>query len=328
MFAVNRPGVSGSGGSARDFSVVIPLYNKRDYVLEAVRSALGQSLAPREVIVVDDGSTDGGPELVEALADPRVRLVRQANGGVSAARNHGISLAQAEWVVFLDADDWHHPQLLEHLATAQAAFPRAHMVTAAFQPVRHDTTCFEAWTLPVQPRLELIRDLGRRWMKSSLFFTGTVAARRRLLAAMQPCFALGESFGEDLDLWFRLADRTPVVHVHAPLAAYRQQVPGSLTGRRVLAEPPWLHRMQERALEGRVPAHLRRSALWFVSQQQIGIAREHLREGDAGAAWELLRRAARHGFGARWGRTAVMALQGQLSAWLGQAAASASAARP
>ncbi len=77
------------------FTIVMPLYNKAPYVRKAVASVVGQTCRDWELIVVDDGSTDGGGDIVAAIADPRIRLVRQANAGVSAARNQGVAMSGA-----------------------------------------------------------------------------------------------------------------------------------------------------------------------------------------------------------------------------------------
>ena len=90
--------------SLPSISVVVPLYNKADYVEEAITSALAAH-GVREVIVVDDESTDDGPERVARMSDPRIRLIRQKNQGVSAARNRGIHEARGDFIAFLDADD-------------------------------------------------------------------------------------------------------------------------------------------------------------------------------------------------------------------------------
>jgi glycosyltransferase involved in cell wall biosynthesis len=98
-------------------SIVIPAYNVAPYVSQAVYSALEQSLRDIEVIVVDDGSTDGTSQILDEISracdDPRLRIVRQANGGLSAARNTGIRNARAGYIGFLDADDIWAPEKAE-----------------------------------------------------------------------------------------------------------------------------------------------------------------------------------------------------------------------
>lgn len=96
-------------------TVVIPLYNKQDYVERTIQSLLSQNHELWDAIVVNDGSTDTGPSRVEAFADPRIRLIHQINQGVSAARNLGIAQSTTEWIAFLDADDEYSPNFLSIL---------------------------------------------------------------------------------------------------------------------------------------------------------------------------------------------------------------------
>lgn len=100
------------------FSIVVPLYNKERSVGATLSSCLAQSHDDYEVVVVDDGSTDGSVAVVEGYDSSRIRLLRGANGGVSSARNRGWREARAPWLLFLDADDTLYP---EALATYEAA---------------------------------------------------------------------------------------------------------------------------------------------------------------------------------------------------------------
>ena len=105
-------------------SVVIPSYNRAHGLLETVASVLAQTVQPLEVLVVDDGSTDGTPAVCARFSPP-VRCIRKANGGVSSARNVGIAAARGEFIALLDADDLWPPEKLEIQLTALEAFPGA-----------------------------------------------------------------------------------------------------------------------------------------------------------------------------------------------------------
>jgi len=109
--------------SGDTISVIIPLYNRREEIGRAVASALRQSHAPHEILVVDDASRDGSAEAVAALGDNRIRLLRhERNQGASAARNTGIAAAEGEWIALLDSDDeWAPGKLARQLDTLRAA---------------------------------------------------------------------------------------------------------------------------------------------------------------------------------------------------------------
>ena len=108
-------------------SVVIPCYNRAGLIARAVASAVAQSHLPHEVIVVDDGSTDGSAGVAAGLPGP-VRVLRQANAGAAAARNAGIATATGDWVAFLDSDDEWHSDKLRLQLDAAARFPDAQLV--------------------------------------------------------------------------------------------------------------------------------------------------------------------------------------------------------
>ncbi|HEY4067989.1 MAG TPA: glycosyltransferase family A protein [Burkholderiaceae bacterium] len=291
-------------------SVVMPLYNKAPYVAMAVASVLAQTHANLELIVVDDGSSDDGPEQVRAIADPRVRLEAQANAGVSAARNHAIALARGEWVFFLDGDDWHHPQYLARQMATAARHPDVEVIATTYRHVPTAQFIGLAWDLPAEGRIERVVDLPTRWRAGNCFITGSVGVRRRLLDRMQPCFPPGESHGEDMDLWFRLNEHSAVALLDLPLLAYRVEAVGSLAAvhARSIDLPPFLTRMEARALGGQAPAHLRASMLRYVNESRVTMARMAISQGRRRDAVQLLADAWRSAQGRRWWMTSVMAL--------------------
>jgi len=110
------------------FSVVVPLWNKRHRVAATLASALAQTWRDFELIIIDDGSTDGGMEETARFDDARIRRLRQANAGPGAARNAAIRAARHDWFAFLDADDLWLPDHLEELDRIRRRFPDAGLI--------------------------------------------------------------------------------------------------------------------------------------------------------------------------------------------------------
>lgn len=113
-------------------SVVIPLYNKAHTIVNTLNTVINQSYKDFEVIIVNDGSTDNGVEVIQKhFTDNRIRIINQKNAGVSAARNKGVEESKGEWIAFLDGDDEWMPQYLEKMKEALSKYPNANMIGCA-----------------------------------------------------------------------------------------------------------------------------------------------------------------------------------------------------
>lgn len=291
-------------------SVVIALYNKAEYILGTLSSVFAQRSPAYEVIVVDDGSTDGGADSVEQLGHPSVRLIRQANGGVSQARNTGIAAARGDWIAFLDADDIWHPDYLSTLEVLISHHPETQLVGTTYRSVSLEQLNSESrWgNKPEESSVEVVRNLPQRWQQGTCFFTSSISVKRDLLARQAVHFPPGESAGEDLDLWFRLAEQSPIALSKRPLVL-RVWVPGSLSSSSSQEhELPYLLRMEKRALDGSLGLETMTSTLRYVDDDRVTLARDLIARGHRKAAWPLLRAARRHATPHRWLLTVAMLL--------------------
>lgn len=115
------------------FSVLVPAYNIESLIRQTLESALAQTIQDLEIVVVDDGSSDKTTEVVHSFTDPRIRLIHQANAGVSAARNRAIAEARGKYVAFLDGDDVWLPFHLETALRFFEAYPDIHWYSSAFE---------------------------------------------------------------------------------------------------------------------------------------------------------------------------------------------------
>lgn len=111
------------------FSIIMPAYNDEEFVGEAIESVLNQTYQSFELVVVDDGSTDGTPAVLSKFKEhPKVKIVRQKNGGTAAARNTGLRLVSGEYIGFLDSDDFYSPERLEAINSYLEENQNAHCV--------------------------------------------------------------------------------------------------------------------------------------------------------------------------------------------------------
>lgn len=212
------------------FSVVVPLYNKAPTIERTLRSVLAQTFQEFEIVVVDDGSTDRGPEIVQGLGDPRIRLVSQPNQGVSVARNRAISESTRPWIALLDGDDEWRPEFLETIRQAIASMPGAGFYGC---PSYHhdgatgtdDDATLGRWRGKVV-RVDYFEN------PHVMPHTSAMVLSRDALARVFPdgeCFPVGMRCCEDWSCFYRLSLRESFVYVGFPMAVRNNNVSGQIT---------------------------------------------------------------------------------------------------
>jgi glycosyltransferase involved in cell wall biosynthesis len=194
-------------------SVVIPAYNRESTIRRAVISVLDQTYSDLEVLVVDDGSTDGTEEVLRQISDPRLRYIKaDENRGACAARNIGIVAAQGEWVAFQDSDDsWHADKLEKQMETLQVH--KADIVFCGMRLIRGDGT--NGPTVPAP-------SLPQRFYSYEALLRESIASTQ-VIMGRRDCF-LAEPFDEqmprmqDWDFILRLSQKYSVYYLNEVLA--------------------------------------------------------------------------------------------------------------
>ncbi|HXH06722.1 MAG TPA: glycosyltransferase, partial [Vicinamibacterales bacterium] len=227
-------------------SIVIPCHQQARFVAEAVESALAQTWPAVEIIVVDDGSTDGSAEIV-ARRFPDVRIVRQPRSGVARARNRGLAEARGDFVVFLDADDRLLPAAVETGIAALARVPDAAFASGRFRLIAADGTPVRTkpdGRAPGDPYLALLQANHVSVPAAALF-------RRAPLVACGG-FPAGLDAAADYALYLRLAARYPVAEHDEVVAEYRHHA-GSMSrdAGRMLRDTLKAHAVERRRARAR-----------------------------------------------------------------------------
>lgn len=205
-------------------SVVIPLYNKGAVISDTITSVLNQSFRNFEVIVIDDGSTDKGPKIVSCFDDERIHLFSQDNSGVSAARNMGVQKANANYIAFLDGDDYWSTEHLQQIADLIRDFRNvADLFSTNFY------RCFPDGEKIIN-RTDSYRGLIKNYFKSisnkALIHTSCICISKRAFNSVGG-FDTRFSIGEDINLWNRLCRRYRLAYSSEATSYYTIDAPNN-----------------------------------------------------------------------------------------------------
>ncbi|MEZ6964119.1 glycosyltransferase family 2 protein [Aeromonas sp. S9(2024)] len=273
------------------FSVVIPLYNKQDFISKCIESVLSQSLSSFEIIVIDDGSKDDSENIVKEIKDDRVKYFHQTNGGVSAARNRGIEEASGEYIAFLDADDWYEEDFLNVVYSSILKHPDADAFTTGY--FKHKNGAVTISTLSVTQEHHqsiVINDFYKSWADGAFFCASSCVVRKEYFIKNQRYFPLKESMGEDQEVWFHLAEHGRIVFTNVALSNYNMGVGNSLSfSSCLLEELPFITRLKARVNTPDFGAS-KESANRFIRKYELERAVNNAIRGSKKAAIFLLSR--------------------------------------
>lgn len=210
-------------------SVVIPVFNRGPLIGPTLDSVLNQTLAAGEILVVDDGSTDGSADWIEAHYRGRVRVIRQSNGGVARARNRGLEEARGDFLAFLDHDDLWRPDKLRAQSEALREHPGAGVVYCAWDHFDQngvlppsDLRVWEPRWFDGQKPVD-----GQKRLREALLIGGFIVSMSVPLVCTQALRDVGGFDpsavpSDDWDVWIRLSQRVSFVGLRDKLVLYRQ----------------------------------------------------------------------------------------------------------
>lgn len=293
-------------------SVIIPLNNKAPYITKALDSVKAQTFADYECLIINDGSTDNSEAIVQSWLAQHSQytihftLYTQENAGVSAARNHGISLSTGDYVAFLDADDWWAPEFLQEMVKFAEEYPEAGLYASNYIYYKPGKTRIGCLT-PIPSPGDEGDWIDRGYInypksyydnKGQVVWTGAVMIRRLKIEDCRldngEVFPVGITIGEDFLLWARIALQYKVAFLNKPLAYYNNDVPAKLRLTQNLHKPAahmlWhMDRIEEEGLRTEEGADWKRLLDWlrvsgllayWMSDSYHGLAAKELAKVD------------------------------------------------
>ena len=201
------------------FSVVIPLYNKANYIQNCIKSVLQQKFSDFELIIINDGSTDCSLQKVEAFTDHRISIKSQTNQGAAAARNHGVDIASAKWIAFLDADDVWKANHLSVLHEAISKFPNESIFTSQAEIIDHKFRTRKATYNFKIPKNTVVLPYFKNSLAHDLLITSGFVIEKEFFNCIGK-FDKHIASGQDTDLFIRIGLQKNIVFIPKTTFSY------------------------------------------------------------------------------------------------------------
>jgi len=210
------------------FSVVIPLYNKENFVAATINSVLTQTFTDFEVIIVNDASTDKSLAVAQEFTDSRITMINHPlNKGLSASRNTGIRNAAAEYIAFLDADDLWKPKFLETIRQLITDYPEAGLFATKYEQVYPENIIVPSFKLQLKNRTGVV-NFYRSNLNEAIYYPSCLCARKVVFEKVG-LYDEQINFGEDIDFNIRAHQFFKLAYCNEPLVSYTMDSQNQIT---------------------------------------------------------------------------------------------------
>jgi len=262
-------------------SVVVPLYNKELHIKRTINSVLAQTIQDFELVIIDDGSTDKSADIVKSFTDSRIRLIQQKNKGVSAARNKGIEKAKADLVSFLDADDEWTPIFLETVLTLWDKYPEAGAYVTAylFCNSKGETRIAKYKEIPPSPWEGLMKSYFLSTAKGEHPICSSAVCIPKKILMMEKGFKVRASWGEDDDMWGRIALKYPIAFSWRIGAIYHKGAENRACNLKEIVEHPFIETAEQAIIKGNVQSDIKKDLIECIARYKIISAINNLFRG-------------------------------------------------
>jgi glycosyltransferase involved in cell wall biosynthesis len=200
------------------FTVIIPLFNKENFIESTLNSVLNQNFNDFEVLVINDGSTDKSEEKVLNFKDPRIHYFHKENGGVSTARNFGIAKTKSDYMTFIDADDYWYPDFLQEMFENIGRFPEQKVFSAAIEVETSKKIFPSSYSIVKTGDFEIVNYFEAS-CKETVICTSCAVFHKSVFEKTGN-FDITLKSGEDTDMWVRIGLNYPILFSWKILARY------------------------------------------------------------------------------------------------------------